>query len=248
MVDRGLPPMHEDRETLITHWRAESIRERQASYPSYEAELEFPFFTSTVTDLVELNTLERSAALRRLTELRSIRLSLPPVDHGSLSTLPSILTSSFEVSLYTDEIVSIRHSIFHYGSGAAHPNHVTAVTNVQLGPLIPLQFADLFSRRTQYLRTLSDYCVSRLTEEKGLAQPSDGIREGAGPDIKNFSKFNITPGGLLITFDEYQVDCYAAGGSQVLIDRSFLTDYLNPSCSVSRVWDAREPGAGSTSL
>jgi HNH endonuclease/Protein of unknown function (DUF3298) len=228
--------------TLISHWRTETICERWDDYPSYEAQLEFPSFTDTGPDLTDLNVLERSEALRRLSELRSLRLLLPPVDHGPLSKMSSQLTSSYEVSCYTGDIVSIRYSIFHYGAGAAHPNHVSAVTNVQMRPMFSLVLADLFRGKSGYLETISDYCISRLAEAKGLAQPSDWILRGAGPDLKNFSRFNVTPVGLLITFDEYQVDCYAAGGSQVLIAKGLLTEYLNPACSVIKVWT----GSGAT--
>ncbi len=229
-------PLEDGGATPITHWRTEIIREQRDDYPAYEAQLEFPVFTDTGQDLTELNILQRSDALRRVSDLRSLRLVLPPVDHGPLSMLSSQLTSSYEVSCYTDDIVSIRYSIFHYGAGAAHPNHVTEVTNVHLRPMFPLALADLFKGKSGYLKTISDYCISTLAEAKSLAQPSDWILSGAGPDPKNFSRFNVTPFGLLITFDEYQVDCYAAGGSQVLIAKALLTEYLNPACCVVKVW------------
>ena len=227
---------HEDGSAPVAPWRTEIIRERWDEYPPYDAQLEFPIFVRSTTDLDDLNVLERSDTLRRLSELRSLRLVLTPTDHGPLSKLPSQLTASYEVSCYTAEIVSIRYSVFHYGAGGAHPNHITAVTNVQLGPMFPLILANLFRADSAFLKALSDYCVAHLAEAKGLVQPSDWILRGAGPDLKNFSKFNITPTGLLITFDEYQVDCYAAGGSQVQIAKDVLTEYLNPACSVTKVW------------
>jgi hypothetical protein len=144
--------------------------------------------------------------------------------------------SSYEVSCYSETVISIRHSVFHCGAGAAHPNHWTKVKNVQLGPLIPLHFADLFAPDTPYLKVVSDYCISHLSKEKGLSEPSAWILEGAGPDAKNFSHFNIILEGLFISFDEYQVDCYAAGPSHVLLDRSLLREYLNPRCAVTRLW------------
>jgi len=222
--------------TVVAPWRTEIIRERKDDYPSYEVQLEFPLFTGAAPDLKDLNVLERSEALRRLSDVRSLRLAQIPPDHGPLSNLASQLTSSYEVSCYTEEVISIRYSVFHYGAGAAHGQHMTETTNVQLGPMIPLHLADLFRPKTKYLRTISEYCISRLTEQKSLAEPSDWILRGAGADLKNFSKFNITTLGLLVTFDEYQVDCYAAGGSQVLIAGSLLADCLNPACSVVKVW------------
>ena len=53
------------------------------------------------------------------------------------------------------------------------------------------------------------------------------VMSGAGPEEKNFSSFNVTDKGLLITFDEYQIDCYAAGPSEVFVPYSVFTENIN---------------------
>jgi hypothetical protein len=57
---------------------------------------------------------------------------------------------------------------------------------------------------------------------------------------RNFSRFNIKPEGLFISFDEYQVDCYAVGPSHVLIARNLLNEYLNPKCAVTQLWSEEQ--------
>jgi hypothetical protein len=178
----------------------------------------------------------RSDALQWLVDTRSLRLTAEEEQDKWHSRVPSQLTSSYEISCQTEEIISIRFSVFHYGAGAAHPNHWTKVKNVQLRPLMPLGLADLFIPKTPFLKTISDYCISHLATEKGLSEASDWILQGAGPDVNNFLRFNITPEGLFISFDEYQVDCYAAGPGHVLIGRSLLREYLNPRCAVTQLW------------
>jgi hypothetical protein len=216
-------------------WKTSTIRE-QPDDSLYEVGLEFPEFSGKGLDIADLNVMLRADALQRLADIRSLRIA--GIDDPFLweSKIPNALTSSYEVACHTEKIISVRHTFFHYGRGAAHPNHWTAVTNVQLGPLIPLQFSDLFLPKTGFLSVISDFCVAQLTAGQALTEPSDWIRRGAGADLKNFSKFNITHAGLLITFDEYQVDCHAAGSSQVLVPRNLLVGLLNPRCSVSNLW------------
>jgi hypothetical protein len=218
-----------------SRWQTATIRELYEA-PPYEIALEFPVFNVTDSDVADLNVMLRSDALQWLLDTRSLRLA-PEQGEGSWTAgIPSQLTSSYEVSYYTDQIVSIRFSVFHYGAGAAHPNHWTKVKNAQLGPLVRLDFADLFSRDSGYLKTVSEYCISKLTREKGLSEASEWILRGAGPEPQNFSKFNIKQEGLFITFDEYQVDCYASGPSHLLVPGNLLKAYLNPHCSVSQLW------------
>ncbi len=232
------PPMDAIGPSRLSSWEKTTIRELHDTYPPYEVALEYPQFNGVKPGFSELNVMLRSDALNLLFDMRALKLSAEPEEAAWWGKVPSQLTSSFEVSCCTDRLVSIRHSVFHYGAGAAHPNHWTSVTNAQMGPLVPLSFGQLFDFHTPYLKIISDHCISELTKEKGLIEASDWIVRGAGPDLKNYSKFNITPNGLLISFGEYQVDCYAAGPSQVLIKPCLIKEYLNPRCSVAGFWTA----------
>lgn len=219
-------------------WRTEAIREKHLEFPVYEVALDFPQFASASQDVPDLNVMLRSDALEWLLDMRGSRLDARPATTLLRNEMSSQIASSYEVSCLTDELVSVRFSVFHYGAGAAHPNHWTRVKNVQLNPLTRLGFESLFAPGTPFLRAVSQSCIARLTTEKDLPQPSDWILRGAGEDIKNFSKFNIVRDGLLITFDEYQIDCYAVGGSQVVVEPALIRDFLNPRCAAFAYWSA----------
>jgi len=217
-------------------WRTEAIREQYAGPPSYEVEIEFPRFIGETEDLQEINFLERAYALGKRSQMRWHRLTEFCGDPNAVTEVLSVMTASYEVSTYCANVVSIRYSVFHFGAGAAHPNHWTDVSNYQLQPVTRLSLSSLFKTTAPYLQTLSDHCVARLAEQKGQDEPSELVRRGAGPELRNFSKFNITDRGLLITFDEYQVDAYVTGASQVAVPNEILKEHLNPKCLVTELW------------
>jgi hypothetical protein len=52
--------------------------------------------------------------------------------------------------------------------------------------------------------------------------------EGAGPKIENYHSWNITPMGLKITFDPYQVGAYAVGEHVIVVPYSVLKPIIKP--------------------
>jgi hypothetical protein len=72
-----------------------------------------------------------------------------------------------------------------------------------------------------------EYAIASKTPRYEFSFTYPVIR-GAGPLEKNFSVFNITKDGLLITFTTYQVASYADGPQEVFIPYRELKDYLNP--------------------
>jgi hypothetical protein len=51
-------------------------------------------------------------------------------------------------------------------------------------------------------------------------------KEGAEPRAENYQVWNITPQGLLVTFDEYQVASYAQGPQSVILPYQTLRPLL----------------------
>jgi len=219
-------------------WKADRIEENHIAYPPYELELEFPQFDVEDEDIAQINMLQRSRAVASLIRFRTLRLYLgpPEEDWQQMATAVNTLSESFEVSCFTSGIVSIRYSVFHYGAGAAHSNHYTEVANYQRQPLISLEVGDIFMPNRAFFGDLSAYCIKQLAEEKGESEPSEWVLEGAGPEMKNFCNFNLTEDGLLVTFDEYQVGCYAEGAHHVFVPRDLLAQYLRPGCRVREMW------------
>jgi hypothetical protein len=121
------------------------------------------------------------------------------------------------------DILSLKFEIMIYIEGAAHPGtHNRTVTyDLQAGSDINL--AQLFKPGTDYLQVISDYCLAQLTP-----QIPDLSVTGLDPTDANYRSWNITPDGLLITFDEYQVAAYALGAQQVVVPYSELEAVIDP--------------------
>jgi hypothetical protein len=123
-----------------------------------------------------------------------------------------ILAIYFEVAFYT---------------GGAHPGLVHAVLNYDLTANRPLALADLFRPGVDALQTVAGYCINDLRQRQDLLFP-DYATNGAAPRPENYRLWSLTPLGLLITFDEYQVAPYAAGPQTVLIPYQALETALDP--------------------
>lgn len=152
----------------------------------------------------------------------------------------SYYDSSYVVTLATNDLVSVAFGISTFGEGAAHPNHNTITFNYDLRAGKELKLADLFKPNSDYLKVVSDYAIKDLTEQlrgemSGDDPDTDWIREGAGPKEENYRSWNLSPKGLEINFDPYQVASYAAGPHEVIIPLSALKDVLDPNGPLGRL-------------
>ncbi len=146
------------------------------------------------------------------------------------NTYPTIANGSFLEAVYTvvsqkGDIWSFKFDFHFYSDGAAHPGSYSITLNYDLAQGRELVLADLFLPNMDYLGSISNYCVAELSKQPFFEGP---FAEGAQPKPENYSRWNIAPDGLMITFDEYQVAPYAAGPQQVLIPYSALQDIINP--------------------
>ena len=124
----------------------------------------------------------------------------------------SFLGSDFSVYVNSGEIVSVRLAVSFYSAGAAHPGWSSVTWTADLAGGRMLALADLFAPGSNYLQTLAGVCMPEIAARDSAFWP-----EGAGPAEENYRSWNLTPGGLLITFDPYQVAPYAAGPQEVTI-------------------------------
>lgn len=141
-------------------------------------------------------------------------LAMDPIitPDANAPTPQNFLTSDFEV-LYNDHgVVSIHAENSQYFYGAAHPLPFSSVINYSLPLQRELVLADLFQPSTQYLQIIADYCTNQLKNDEWFM-----FSEGALPEEQNYQKWNITPEGLRITYDPYQVAAYAAGYIRVTV-------------------------------
>ncbi len=147
------------------------------------------------------------------------------------SDMNNSLDIGHSVTSSSDKHISALFTYFSY-TGGAHPNTNTASLNYDLEKGTPITLDSLFKPGSNYLKIISDYCIAELSKLK--VGDADWIRRGAGPDAGNFKSWNITPQGLMITFDAYQVASYAEGPQEVVIPYSVLKNVINPGGLLSR--------------
>jgi len=142
---------------------------------------------------------------------------------------PSTLTIGYDAYTTNHGLISIRFRIDQYMTGAAHPAHYTYTLNYDLSNDKLVVLSDLFKPGAKYLDVIAAYTVSTLKQQERLLFP-----EGAQATVENYSHWNFDRGGLLFTFDPYQVGPYAQGGSEVLVPYTLLGDLLNPDMPIWR--------------
>jgi Protein of unknown function (DUF3298) len=148
---------------------------------------------------------------------------------AQMPNTPITASSTFDVR-YTflsppGNILSIKFDTEGYIAGMAHPYHLSYTANYNLEQGKDIALADLFLPNSNYLETIADYCKTRLgTRDIDFKDFS----QGADPTSDNYKNWNITAGGLMITFDEYQVAAYVAGPQTVTVPYSELKSIIDP--------------------
>ena len=158
----------------------------------------------------------------------------PDGEDDSLGAGDDDLSIRYDVMLATDDLASVVFYVSVYNHGAAHPSSYSKVINYDLKNNKSLKLADLFQANSNYLETISSYAINDLKRQSkkggddGPMLDDRSIEEGASAQEDNYRSWNITPKGLLITFDVYQVGPYAAGPQTVVIPYAALKDIIKP--------------------
>jgi len=153
------------------------------------------------------------------------------VDYQGNPQMPSSFLMEYSVVNNRDNLASIKFLTETYYSQSAHPSHEIFTFNYNLKNDDIISLADLFKKDTNYLKIISDYCISDLTKqitEEGYKPDASWIAEGGGPKAENFRCFNLTGQSLIIIFQEYQVAPYVEGIKEVTIPYSKLKEVINP--------------------
>jgi hypothetical protein len=130
---------------------------------------------------------------------------------------------TYEIIAADKDFISVLFTFWEY-AGGAHPNTFTKSFNYDLNRDAPVRLADLFTQNANYLNVISGYSIGELKKLDTV----NHAEEGAGPKIENFHSWNITPAGLKIIFDRYQVGAYAVGPHEVVIPYSVLKPIIRP--------------------
>ncbi len=135
----------------------------------------------------------------------------------------SFLQADYSITHGSGGLLSVLFNINYYVSGAAHPNQYALSLNLDIASARLLKLANLFKSGANYLQAISDYCIQDLKRRNVLEWDT-----GALPNEDNFRTWNITPDGLLISFDPYEVTAYAMGPQSVSIPYAALKDIIDP--------------------
>jgi hypothetical protein len=144
-------------------------------------------------------------------------------DEPGIDETGSSLSFDYITTNSNNGILSVLVRISFYTAGAAHPGHYSRAINYNLreGKVLALQ--DLFTSGADFLDPISAACLKDL-KARGVL----GWEDGALPKADNYQVWNITPAGLQIIFDEYQVAPYASGPQAVTIPYEVLKDLIRP--------------------
>ena len=124
------------------------------------------------------------------------------------------LTGLFELTRPSEGVVSVTFSVYSY-TGGAHGNLEITCLNYDLRTGRRLDLADLFKDPEKALQLMSAWSQKELARSLGEDTDEDMIRDGVAPDLRNFANLTLTPQGLRIEFQPYQVAPWAAGPQRV---------------------------------
>jgi hypothetical protein len=214
-------------------WSIATLKDKHSPHPAYNIAFDYPVFSTSVGQhAAELNALIYALVLSDVNEMRGLELSpwaSETPEEGKWNE--SDLAGSFQVTLDTTELVSIRFPVYRYGAGAAHPNHYTRCLSFQSAPGIQLGLGHLFRDLREALPVIAAFCADAL----GEMAKDEVWRTGVEPIAENFDIFNLTTEGLLITFSEYQVGPYIAGEPTVVVPWGILANHVSANCAISPI-------------
>lgn len=137
------------------------------------------------------------------------------------------LNLSCEVYYSDDEFISLRlmHTVME--AGQMHPIDYYETLNYDLKNNRLLTLKDLYKSEEEYLKRVSSYCRKELKEQYEMRYTdNDWIDRGTEPKKENFPNWILTPDGIFISFEDYQVGSHAFGQPDILIPYSELKGVL----------------------
>lgn len=127
---------------------------------------------------------------------------------------------SYEVETNQNNVICISTSSTWYGFGAAHPDYGVTYTNFDLrnGNIIQLE---------ELLNPGFEKEINRIAEANFIKENGS---EGWDFEPGNFAlnrNFAIHPGGLLFTFNPYEIGTYVAGAPSVFVSYKSIAKLIN---------------------
>ena len=123
------------------------------------------------------------------------------------------LLGSYSVSWPSSAAVSITFEIWNYTGGAGNLDimklNYSLITGQRLG------LVDLFEAPETALNLMSAWSRQELARRFSGGHLTQALKDGTAPLVENFSSLTLTPEGIRINFQPYQVAPGAAGAQKV---------------------------------
>lgn len=207
----------------------------ESKKPKFEAFLEYPrIIGSSNPNAEKFNALMKSEVTKGLAAFKKDLAgqdSLPP----EMSEMGNSYDTGYSIYFADDNLVSVEMVISTYSAGAAHGSHQMQVYNYNLKDGREWKLSELFTPGAKYLQALSKYSTDNLLKrlkpegQDGMCSDPDWVKKGAEPTAEAYRSWNISKKGLVITFGEYEVACYAGGPQYVTVPYSEFKSIINPN-------------------
>jgi hypothetical protein len=191
--------------------------------PRFEVNFAYPYLQSDLPSAEKFNQEMERIVQNQITDARQAATEAETWRKQNLPESTSSIYATHTLDVTKTGLVGLVYSISSYAAGAAHPNNFNLTFNYDLTTGKVLTLEELFQSGTDYLGSLSQYCMEDLRSQNRL-----DFQEGVLPKPENFQNWAITSNGLKIVFDPYQVAPYASGTNEVLIPYQRIKDILRP--------------------
>ena len=143
------------------------------------------------------------------------------------------LKGSSTVAQPSPAAVSLTFELWTY-TGGAHGNLDIITLNYSLLTGRRLELVDLFDDPDEALRLMSVWAFQVLSRRLPLIGESalQMLKDGTSPDAQNFSSLTLTPEGIVIQFQPYQVAPWSAGAQAV----EMPSEQLSAAGPLSVIW------------
>ncbi|QIL92049.1 DUF3298 domain-containing protein [Microbulbifer sp. SH-1] len=206
------------------------IFENNTDVPGYTFQFDFPDFEGLVQRIVSKNI--EAWGYELLADFRHHQETFIPVEAErdteieSFYKVPSHLSGSYRIIRNDDVVISLEYTLDRFFTGSAHGGRSTRVQNFLVSPFQPITAKDLLAENSS-LVDLSELVRSRLLSNRQYSEK--WVVKGTEPKDANFSKFVLEKNGIQFIFDEYQIDCYAAGRQKLWIGYDQFSGIGKPS-------------------
>ncbi len=218
---------------VTTREMKESIKAKKAELTAAYPEL------SGGANAAGFNQLAKARVTKSLAGFKKDLAGVSAADIKAMGDMGNYIEVDYSIEYADEDLISINFGEETF-TGGAHPNHGTFTLTYDLKAGREITLADLFKPGSKYLAAIADYSLRDLRSRKdpetgenmGIAQ--DVWEEGAKPTAANYSNWNITKKGLMLTFPPYQVAAYALGPQTVIVPVSELKDVVRAEGALSK--------------